>query len=277
MWKMVTFAHIADIQEIAIQNQQEELSAFIASLGKAEKNIHIASKILVGTPHTEIIRETLRSSHDLVMIAARMESRVKEMLFGTTVMHLIQKCPCPVWVMRPAPVTEQNRILAFVNPDPFDSKKMWLSAGVIEIAVHLASIEKSELHITHIWTKYPEHILYCYAGVPINVLDNLVDEKQKSYKKWIYSLLNKRITESSKCHVHFLEGETETLIPKIVREVQAGLIVSGIIPQSPHTEVFSDSTVEETLHETDCSIITVKPEGFVTPVKINDARLSMKE
>ncbi|UCD35959.1 MAG: universal stress protein [Nitrospiraceae bacterium] len=270
MWKMVTYNDLADIQESLVNTRQQGLEQVVAPFREERRGLSMSVRVLTGSPHVEIIREALRNRHDLVIVPLGKESRLKEALFGTTAMHLVQKCPCPVWVS-PSRELQRNAILAFVNPDPFDQKKMWLSAEVLETAVRMASLEKRELHVVHAWSKYPEHILYCYAGVPLNVLDKYEDDRQKMNRTWIYSLLNKRMPGSGKCHVHFFEGETETLVSRVAQEFHAGLIVSGIIPRSAGTEIFSEKAIEDALHGTGCSVLVVKPEGFVTPVKLTAA------
>jgi universal stress protein E len=71
----------------------------------------------VGTPFMEIIREVLRKKHDLVIMTAEGSAGLRERLFGSTSMHLMRKCPCPVWVMRSNKQKRYARILAAVDPD----------------------------------------------------------------------------------------------------------------------------------------------------------------
>lgn len=58
-------------------------------------------------PEIEIIEETtLWNSYSTC---------VKETLFGNTTMHLMRKCPCPVWVIKPGQSKPLGRILAAVD------------------------------------------------------------------------------------------------------------------------------------------------------------------
>jgi hypothetical protein len=59
-------------------------------------------------PFIAIIREVLWNGHDLVMITAENRRSLKNVLFGTTTMHLMRKCPCPVWVMKPDQPKQQK-------------------------------------------------------------------------------------------------------------------------------------------------------------------------
>lgn len=274
MRRMITLAHIADLQESAVNAQYQELDRLVASVRDTFSYDNISAKILAGTPYVEIIREVLRNKYDLVMLPAVKMNRLKELIFGNTEMNLIHKCPCPVWVIKPGQESHRNRILAFVNPDPFDAGKMTLSARILEASMHLASLKKSELHVIHIWSSYPENILYCYAGVSMEELENLISEKQKMHKRWIYTFLNMRMPQFKKCSVYFYEGRTEALIPKIAREYRPGLVVSGIIPGNSGMDFFAGSSLGEALRETDCSVLTIKHGGFESPVKLPERRIA---
>lgn len=84
-----------DLWQIAADEESAHLERFVARTRQTAPTF--ATKILCGTPFLEIIREVLRNQHDLVMITA--EGKIDEVLFGSTSMHLMRKCPCPVWVM----------------------------------------------------------------------------------------------------------------------------------------------------------------------------------
>ncbi len=83
--------------------QLEKVIALIRSLG-----VQVSIKVLHGTPFIAIIREVLWNGHDLVMITAENRRSLKNVLFGTTTMHLMRKCPCPVWVMKPDQPKQQK-------------------------------------------------------------------------------------------------------------------------------------------------------------------------
>jgi nucleotide-binding universal stress UspA family protein len=83
------------------KERQERLQQLVASL--MEDGSQIKTTLLVGTPFLEITREVLREGHDLVIMTGEGPLGLKQVLFGSTSMHLMRKCPCPVWVMKPGP------------------------------------------------------------------------------------------------------------------------------------------------------------------------------
>ena len=83
-------------------NQVHERQLF----GKFE-NIDLAGVdtetiVLTGTPFIEIIKEVQRGGYDLVIKSAEGSGGAFSNLFGERDMRLMRKCPCPVWIIKPA-------------------------------------------------------------------------------------------------------------------------------------------------------------------------------
>ena len=146
MQRLVTSFHLADIQNHVVEERLKDLKQNIALMAPGSR---VTTKVLVGTPFLEVIREVLKNKHDLVMKTARGGNRLKEMLFGSTAMHLMRKCPCPVWVIKPTHRRKYTRIMAAVAPDLIDKKRDNLNVKIMELATSLAQMENSELHVVH--------------------------------------------------------------------------------------------------------------------------------
>jgi len=58
------------------------------------------------------------------------------------------------------------------------------------------------------------------------------------------------------------------LIPLIVAEQQIDLIVMGTVARTGVPGFFIGNTAESILRQVKCSVMAVKPEGFVTPVTL---------
>ena len=68
----------------------------------------------------EIIREVLRNERDLVIKSADGDTDAVDRLFGTTDLHLLRKCPCPVWLIKSTESTVIGRVMACVDFDDLD-------------------------------------------------------------------------------------------------------------------------------------------------------------
>ena len=257
-----------DVQEHIIQEENHDLEQIVASIRQA--GVQVSSKLLSGSPFVEIIREVLRGGYDLVMITAESRGGLKEALFGRTTMHLMRKCPCPVWVMNPAQPKHYSHILAAVDPTPFYEQRNALNIQVLDLATSLAHRERCELLIIHTYTSTLEsHVRSGRISVPQSKLDAWGRELRDTRMRSLGELLQLYDLENLKHQVYMLKGEAGTLIPALAAARKVELIVMGTLSRSGVAGFFIGNTAEKVLRQVDCSVLTVKPEDFITPVKLD--------
>ena len=263
---LITTMHLADIQKVAITEQSRQLERILAPI-KTE-GVQVTAKVVCGTPFLEIIREVLRDKHDLVIKTARGKHGLKHVLFGSTAMHLMRKCPCPVWVIKPTHRKKYARIMAAVDSAPSDEVKKALNTKIMELATSLARIEGSEFHIVHTWTLYGELTLALSEEVSERDVAMLARESRKMHKAWLNKLIKKYAPETPKDRIHLQKGNAEILIPVLAKKKRIELIVMGTVCRTGIEGLFIGNTAEKVLQQVDCSVLTVKPDGFVTPIRL---------
>ena len=261
-------AIIKGIVKTATQEITERLESLIAPIKK--EGVETTSKILLGTPFLEIIREVLRNNHDLVMLSPRKKTKVKMILFGSRTMHLIRKCPCPVWAIKPTKRKKYARILAAVDPLPFDDERNALNIKIMEMATSLAESEESELHVVHCWTPFLEARPRGGSGLTINEVDKLVRDIRRTHKMRFDKFLGRFNLNALPHKVHLLKGDPATLIVDLARKKRIELVVMGTVCRTGLAGFFIGNTAEKVVQEIDCSVLAVKPDGFVTPVKLGE-------
>ena len=111
----------------------------------------------------------------LVVVTPQKKAKLMEMLFGSRIMHLMRKCPCPVWAIKPTLRRKQyTRILAAVNAVPEKDEETILNMKILELAISLAHLEKKgELHIVHCWQQFFEKKIRGRTVVNQEEADNL--------------------------------------------------------------------------------------------------------
>ena len=262
---------LSNIQEEIVKrkaHQLEQVIDFVRSLG-----IHVSSKVLHGTPFIAIIHEVLRNGHDLVMITAEDVKGLKNVLFGTTSMHLMRKCPCPVWVFNPNKPKELKTIMAAVNLTPFDEARNTLDQKIMELATSLAHREGCELLVIHAWTFALEaHVQSGRVSVSRERLDEWINNTRaihkRSLKRLLDEFLNKYELENFKHQVYLLKGVAGKLIPALAAAKDVDLIIMGTVSRSGVSGLLIGNTAERILNQVRCSVMTVKPDGFISPVKL---------
>ncbi len=244
----------------------EKWTAFVRQSG-----LQVDRKILYGMPFLEIIREVLRYGHDLVMATARGRNNLKERFFGSTTMHLMRKCPCPVWVVKASQPKWHTRILAAVDPNPHDKERQALNVKIMDLATSLARLEQRELVVVHAWTFPVERSLRGgHVGLSSDV-DRWVSDAREQHRQWLIDLLQPYALEELECEVYLLKGEAGRLIPEVAAAKEVKLIVMGTVSRTGVAGLLIGNTAEKILHQVDCGVLAVKPDGFVTPVRLHES------
>lgn len=258
-----------DIQEYILQEEQRSFQQFIGAIQNA--GIQVKSKTLHGIPFIKIIQEVLQNQHDLVMITAEGRGSLKETLFGSTTMHLMRKCPCPVWVIKPGQPQRFSRILAAVDLDQDDEVRIALTTKIIELAAALARSAQSELLVFNAWRMYGESIIRGRGEFSDREVERLLRQAHDVHRLQLVEILKKQPLEDLKYKVYLLKGEAGALIPDLAQAKAIDLIVMGTVSRAGIAGLLIGNTAEKVLHRVDCSVLTVKPEGFITPVKLDPA------
>ena len=71
-----------------------------------------------------------------------------------------------------------------------------------------------------------------------------------------------------KPQMHLLKGNAKDEIPRLAGELQVDLIVMGTLARAGIPGFIMGNTAETILNRIDCSVLAVKPDGFVTPVML---------
>ena len=260
-----------EVFQLVIDDQQKRVDALVADMSK--QGVAAESMVVVGTPFMEIIRQVLRDKHDLVILAAEGKGGIKERLFGSTSMHLMRKCPCPVWVVKPAKRTRYKKILAAVDisSDFPDVERNSLNPLIMQLASSLAQMDNSEFHVVQVWSVFAEG----YMQVRGNLSDKSLHDLRKLNKQYYASQLNKLQASIDLkgiiSHRHLPRSEN---VPKAIvtlaKSSAIDLLVMGTVCRTGLPGFIIGNTAEKVLSEVNCSVLTVKPEGFVTPVTLED-------
>lgn len=271
--------------ELQRRLKEEHLNALEAFTAPHRQDVPIRHEVLTGTLFLELIRAVLREDYDLLIKPAENPGYI-ERLFGSDDMHLLRKCPCPLWLMKPAEKSGYERILAAVDFDlEADSggerPQEKLSAEILDLSGSLAISEFAELHVLHIWDAPAEPILrrWNYSSDEIAVeyveaerschqsaLDRLSRSFQDRLGAESYEYLNPRF--------QMRRGEPSREIAKAAGSLGADLVVMGTLGRTGIPGLFIGNTAEAVLEQLQCSVLALKPPGFVTPVKADDEYVS---
>jgi len=210
------------IKKDIIEIEQNRLNELIAS-----NNIDETVVVIFGRPFIEIIREVLRSGPDLVINSAEGSGALSDTLFGSTDMHLLRKCPCPVWITKSTERNPYRCILAAVDlSDPEDDVQDAndeLNRKILDLAGSLTLQEACGLHVVYVWystiakfmrgkhSKYKSEGIEDYIKEVRSYHRRKLDRFLRDVKKWMGAKIYDRISPKS----HLPNGFPDKEIPAL--------------------------------------------------------------
>jgi universal stress protein E len=272
-----------ELQAVLVRDRSEALERLAGYLRR--DGVEVSTKVLRGRPYIEMMREVLRGGHDLLMKEAEPNENV---LFGSTDMHLLRACPCPVWLVKP---DQGNRpfaqVLAAVDPAPppdetdllhlkeeLTRKDAALDVRILELAGSLADREGAELHVLHAWSAPGEGLLRGEVMLAQEQVERYVEDSRAEARKALDRLLAGFPAEPGRRFVHLLKGDPADVIAEFAKSGRVDLIVMGTVARTGIAGLLIGNTAETILQRVDCSVLAVKPDGFVSPVVRDNESLS---
>jgi nucleotide-binding universal stress UspA family protein len=254
----------------------DRMKALEALVEPYHNRLKIQIDVLIGTTFLEVIRAVLRNAHDLVIKAAQNLDLLKR-LFGSDDMHLLRKCPCPIWLMKPPEKANYERILAAVDFDPLRpiASEQALNLEILELAGSLALSDFASLHLVHAWEAFAERAMLARGDISNESITAHV-EKQYSLHQDGLDMLGEMLRDrigtdaynSISPRFHLPKGPARKMIATLAAELQADLVVMGTVARTGISGFFIGNTAEEILNQLSCSVLAVKPPGFATPVRL---------
>ena len=227
-------------------------------------------RVTIGTPFIEVIRAVLRDNHDLVLKPAR--GLTGRALFASNDMHLLRKCPCPVWVDREPPQSETldapsgcQRVL--VSVDAMQYAATALNRRLLETAIAVKEHYQAELDIAHVCQlRFGGHDndSTSQASDPQIAAASAYLEQQHSDA--LRALVADDRTHFSDANLRLLRGEPASQVLACAEALNSDLLVLGTLSRPREPGLFIGTTAEDILQGAQTSVLAIKPDGFVTPV-----------
>ena len=211
-----------------------------------------------------IIRKVMSEGFDLVIKEATLEQGIDQLS-----MRLVRKCPCPVWVMK-YDSSGFRRILAAVDLEEDYPETKALNKKIVELTHSLAQREGGEAHYLHSWRLEYELML---SGPRFKVSPEEIFEMKKELftergEKLSELLEVNHITHEER-QVHLREGVSSEVIQLAINELDIDVVVMGSVGRSGIPGLLIGNKAEKLLNSINCTVLTVKPDGFKSPVTLD--------
>ena len=256
---------VADPKEIEARLLQEHRQAVLDTMSKVSHTaLSLEVMVVAGNPAIEIVRQVVRAKHDLVIKTAD-EFAGLGRLFGTVALSLLRTCPRPVWLLKPEVFGEFDCVLAAVDVASETEEHIVLNRRIVKLAHSVAKRENAKLHLVTAWD----------LRLPISVRETMskvdLDAAAARYESRVFSSLEELVqvdyAKPSDFHCHIKRGRASEVIQKMAAKIQADLMVMGTVYRTRIPGLLIGSTAETVLINVDCSVLAIKPKGFVCPVE----------
>ncbi len=254
-------------RHIEIQKMVNEVST---------NHIEIEIKVFTGKAYIDIVQEVIKFDRDMLIKAIELPESFIETLLGSTDLKLLRKCPCPVWLIKAKKQEGYKQILVGLSYEPDNPENQAMNLQMLTMAGSLALAEFSELHIVHAWRLPHESILRsARLGNTNSEVESMINKEEEIRKTWLENTIEqsmKTIASDTKSYLqpqlHLIKGSASKTIPEFAKSIGAELIVMGTVGRSGISGYLVGNTAEIILNQINCSVLAIKPQAFISPIKL---------
>ena len=233
--------------------------------------INLKTVVLSGRVFLATIRQLVKGKHD-ALIYVRYHGKAGGGL-SSTEMHLARKCPGPVLFFDAQKVDALNNIVVAVDRDIYGrNNASALAQDLVKTATRMADLQGSDLHIVHAWEPFgvdllgdPRH------GFENQDIENYCAEQRASHDIWLKELTAQSAEPVTANDItttlHLRQGAPEEVVLDVCEKVNADLLIVGTVGITDIPGVLIGNTAETILGNAPCSMLTLKPRGFKSPVE----------
>jgi len=203
----------------------------------------------------EIVRAVQRGEAELVMVARRNQEGGSGL--GNVTRKLMRKCPCPVWVVKPDGRSEPRIFVAATDLTPVGNR-------AVQLAAELAGLFHGELDLVHAWPLPLAVPVLPELDVPAQSRLDVEQHERAARERFEQSLAP--LSLGIDFRTHLLCGAPSIAIQEVVERRAADLLVMGSVSRSGIAGLLLGNTAERLLDRVRCSLLTIKPRDFVSPV-----------
>ncbi len=217
-----------------------------------------------------IVRRATEMGADMVFKDTHHHTAVSRALFTNTDWNLIRTCPMPLWLVKPAEVSEKPVFLAAIDPLNEHDKPAALDDEILVLAKTLAQDAGGEVHAFH---SYDPRIAVATATanayIPVSLpFDEIEEQMREQHEKRFNEVTSFHGIDDA--HSHLVAGLTHEELPQLASEAKADVVIMGAVSRNRWKRLFIGATAERTLEHLPCDLLIVKPDWFQTPVKMSD-------
>ncbi len=212
--------------------------------------IHLSAE----RPWLAVTRMAMRGETDLVVVGKRDVADSDPRKLGSVATKLMRKCPGPVWLVKAGHDLQHKLVLAASDLTP-------LGEEILDWAGWIVEGLDCALHVVHAY-QLPRESLASSAEEQADRLDALRGRAQNAI---LATLSESRLEREPVLHIG--RNTPYHAIVEAVEHLHPDLLVIGTISRGGTKGMLLGNTAERLIERIDCSLLTLKPEDFESPVQ----------
>lgn len=212
-----------------------------------------------------IVRDVVRHRHDLVIKQA--EPRATGKGLQAIDVELLRQCPVPVWLSRPiARSRDEMRVAVAVDAQLDTPGERQLALDLLRMGRAVADTCSGVLQVISCWDYEFENFLRgsIWSKVPEDEVARIVREVEAGSRTSLDGLLQEAAI-GGKVELAHPRGNPVDMIPRQVQSLQIDILVIGTLGRTGIAGYVIGNTAENVIQAVDCSLLALKPGGFVSP------------
>ena len=247
----------SDVFEMVVSDKQKRLHEIADSFREA--GVQIETKILFGNSSEAITTEAIRWNADLVIRYMKGFRSKFPGLFGNTARSLMNICPTPILLVGKNTILEPN-VLACIDIEHQDEE----NCAIIAQATRLAGDSEHLLGL-YCWEMYGRDILR--KRMEQSTFEESLEFAESIYRNAFDKFVESHDTAVFRNGLQLENGEPSKLIPEFCRQENIDVVTMCSAELNHPLKRLFGSTIESVLDHLPCSLLVVKPIGFVSPIE----------
>lgn len=244
--------------------RREQLEKLAARIRRHDIDVDVAADWDY-PPYEAIIRMTLRSSADLVVIENHHGSQGRHparWLLSYTDWELLRTCPVPVLLVKNRKLYRRPRVLAAIDPTHAFAKPANLDRQILRAGAQLVHALHGELHALHVY--YPT--VPVAPAMPDGPLADSTSSRQieKAAERQLARTVDGFEVKPS--HRHLVEGRPIDAIPRTAKRERSAIVAMGVVSRSGLKRFFIGNTAESVMDAVTADLLVVKSADFSVKV-----------
>jgi len=205
-----------------------------------------------------VVEHAIRTRVDLVVKDTHHHRPESHMGSVQTDWVLIRQLPMPLLLVRPAPWSQCPLLVTAIDPCHGAERPAELDRSLQRLGNGLSAALMGSALFLHVIEPVP-HL----PGEVISAQDQRAARDRQ--RTQVTEFLNEDAVEPHE--IRLIEGNVPEGIVRAVKDLSPSMILMGVAARQ-RLPIGAISTASQVLEQTDCDLLVVKPEGFVSPALV---------